>query len=119
MTEKIAAARTSPLSSISRRSFRTWVRSNPFGARAVRFNSLTGLAGIGGNVALLNQPPEESPDRGQIPVDGRHGLISVPPKVRSEVGDVPRRHPADDEPLAVRCREPSGEFAKVENEPPP
>ena len=46
MIEKIAAARISFRSSISRSSFRTWVRSNPLGAKAVRFNSLTGLAGL-------------------------------------------------------------------------
>jgi hypothetical protein len=88
-----------------------------FGSQRRPLQFLDGLAGIGGDMALLDQPAEESADRGQIAVDGGNGLTSVPPKVRSEIRDVTGGDSADDEPFAVGCREPLGKLTKVEDVP--
>ena len=86
-----------------------------FGSQRRSLQILDGLARIGGDMALLDQPAEEPADRGQIAVDGGNGLTSVPPKVRSEIGDVSGGDSADDEPFAVGCREPLGKLTKVED----
>ena len=57
--EKIADARMSLVSSISRSSFLTWVRSNPLGARAVLFNSLTGFAGLAARCPCSASQPKK------------------------------------------------------------
>ena len=62
---------------------------------------------------FLHQPGEETPHRGQRPVDRADGLALIPAQAVPEAGHVARRYPADPKRLLVGLDEPGGEFSKV------
>jgi len=71
------------------------------------------LSRIGGNISVLDQPPEETANGDQIAVDRRHRLTTVSPQMVSEVSDVSGRDPTDAEPFAVAGGEPIGKLLDV------
>ena len=81
-----------------------------FGSEGRPLQLLDRLAGIGGDMAMFDQPAKESTDGDQVAVDRRHGLATVLPQVVPEIGDVPGRDPTDREPFAIAGGEPLANF---------